>query len=247
MSGDILLSVCRDVRHSPAPGHMSAQDRPAQKLRESVARQPRFHGRCHFCDVAFGSGEQYEVHHLDGDHTNEDPANLVPACVLCHAPFHLDLVARRWKDRAGYIIFLPEVSQAHLNNLLQVIAIAKIEQMRQGSRMQGPPEASVAAPDSPVLHVTSLYIALTRRASVVEHLPDGTVGRPGLSRPATLARVLTEMSDADYAQRETLLHGLRYLPDETVMLEEAKQWKEDGAAFSRLDVSEWARIANVAT
>lgn len=243
MSNDLLLSVCRDVRHAPAPGHMTAQDGPARKLREAVIRQQRFQRRCHFCDFAFGSSEQYEVHHLDGDHANTDPANLVPVCVLCHAPFHLDLVARRWKDRAGTIIFLPEVSQAHLNNLLQVIFFAKAEQMRQGASLpKTGAEPPAEAPESPTLHATSLYIDLTRRAALVEQLPDGSVGRPGLSKPATLARVLTEMSDADYARRDTLLHGLRYLPDELVMLDESRQWKDAGAAFSQMDVAAWGRI-----
>lgn len=249
MRQPIHLSVCRDVRHVPAPAHLAAgpmQDPTGTKVRQTVIRQSRFGGRCVFCDFAFGDGGAFDVHHLDGDHTHQDPDNLVPACTLCHAPFHLDLVSQRWRDGPGRIIFLPELSQVHLNNLLQVIFFAKVEQEAQGMRMTGSTDDGVASvPESPVLHATSLYLSLARRADYVERLPDGSPGRPGLSQPAVLAKVLKEMSDEEYAQRDQLLHGLRYLPDESWMLDQARQWKAQDSAFTQLDVSNWASIAGM--
>lgn len=246
----ISLSVCRDVRYLPVPGHTSLADREAARLRKSVITQPRFARRCHFCDFAFGSGEHFEVHHLDDDHSNAGADNVVPICTLCHAPFHLDLVNRRWRSNPGKIIYLPEIDQPKLNNLLQVIFFAKSEQKdvrndEATSQTTGFDPGTNAA-TSPLIHANSLYVAIERRARPVECLPDGTIGRPGLSAPSTLARVLTEMTDEDYANRDSLLHGLRYLPGEAHLVDEARHWKENGGAFAGLDVAAWSAIAGLA-
>lgn len=210
-----------------------------------VMAQPRFGRRCAYCDFAFGTSDHFEVHHLDGDHTNASPDNMVPICVLCHAPFHLDLVTRRWHGHSGKIIFLPEMTQIQLNNLLQAIFFAKSEQQGMGV-VTNPSSAGSAEPDSPIIRANSLYVALERRAALVEQLPDGSVGRPGLSTPSTLARVLTEMTDEEYAKRDVLLHGLRYLPSEGHLVDLAKEWKTLGAAFTGLDVAAWPAIAGMA-
>jgi intracellular multiplication protein IcmJ len=229
----ISLSVCRDVRHMPVPGHTSVADREAARLRKAVIEQPRFGRHCYYCDFAFGQSESFEVHNLDGDHTNTGPDNTAPICLLCHAPFHLDLVARRWRPDAGVMIYLPEVEQSRLNNLLQVVYFAKAEQ--QDVQTQDADTEVV----SPLVHASSVLIELQRRADVVEKFQEG------LSKPATLARVLTEMSDADYQRRDELLKGLRYLPPELRLIEEAKQWKMHGAAFAGLDVGAWLAIAGM--
>ncbi|TAL63651.1 MAG: HNH endonuclease [Burkholderiaceae bacterium] len=241
----ISLSVCRDVRHAPIPGHTSLADGSASRLRQSVVMQPRFGRRCYFCDFSFGASEHFEIHHLDGDHSNSGADNVVPVCTLCHAPFHLDLVTRRWRSSPGKIIYLPELGQAELNNLLQAIFFAKSEQqfMVPSEPVKDP---GAVVTEAPVLSANSLFVALERRAAYVEALPDGTSGRPGLATPSTLARVLTEMTDADYAQRDVLLHGLRYLPSETYLVEEARHWKEDGAAFAGLDIAAWPAVAGMA-
>ncbi|MGH8156554.1 MAG: HNH endonuclease [Rhodanobacter sp.] len=230
----ILLSVCRDVRFRPAPGHTSAADLRAAKFRQAAIGQTRFGRRCYFCDFGFGQGDDFEVHHLDGDHTNTQPDNLVPVCVWCHAPWHLDLLALRWREDPGQIIYLPEIKQAQLNNLLQVIAYAKAEQQRQGKLTDPNATATGSLPKA-----NTLYIELARRSQWVEQ------GREGLSQPAILARVLTEMSEEDYRQRDTLLQGLRYLPPEGRLVEQAVPWHEPGAAFAALDVSSWPSIAGL--
>lgn len=42
---------------------------------------------CHFCN--FVDKRYIEIHHLDGDHTNDTEGNLVAACTLCHRQHHL--------------------------------------------------------------------------------------------------------------------------------------------------------------
>lgn len=43
------------------------------------------HGReCTNCDAV----DELEVHHRDGDRTNNDPENLLPLCTDCHSAVH---------------------------------------------------------------------------------------------------------------------------------------------------------------
>lgn len=64
---------------------------------------------CYFCPelvVEYGGigGRNLVVHHLDGDHANNDPANLASAHWDCHASHHARIgsVLRRRMDPADY-------------------------------------------------------------------------------------------------------------------------------------------------
>jgi len=53
-------------------------------------------GRCAVCS----SGEHLHVHHIDGDATHDDPANLVALCERCHATAHIQM-RRGGKEGVG--------------------------------------------------------------------------------------------------------------------------------------------------
>ncbi len=57
-------------------------------------------GRCVFC----GGASHMHVHHIDGDHENNDPGNLAPLCVRCHR------VVERYYGAAS-----PEEFAAHID------------------------------------------------------------------------------------------------------------------------------------
>lgn len=40
---------------------------------------------CHWCGAVVTWGVDLETDHLDGDKTNNDPANLMPACQACNS------------------------------------------------------------------------------------------------------------------------------------------------------------------
>lgn len=236
MIPEISLSVCRDVRRMPLINHTSNRDKGAERLREMVISQGRFGRRCYFCDFAFGMTDGYEIHNLDGDHTNNDPENLAPICELCHAPFHLDLVSRKWPSDPGKIIFLPEISQPELNNFLQAIFYSMGMQMASSNGSDANP---------PIAHPHTVYQRLMNRAKLVEQNSLGEVVRPGLSNPFVLSRVLVEMGDDDYAQRDVLLAGCRYLPAADYFVDQVSKWNANGAAFSRLDIGAWPGVAGI--
>jgi len=231
----ISLSVCRDIRRAPLPNHMSSRDKNAGRVRELVIGQARFGRRCYFCDFAFGTSDIFEVHHLDGDHTNGATENLVPVCEMCHAPFHLELIGRKW-SKPGAIIFLPELSQPELNNLLQAMFYSMAMQVIGGQ--ETPAHAPIAQPHT-------VYRRLLARRAQVEQDQSGTVIREGFSEPVKLGHVLLDprLTDEQYATRDQLLAGCRYLPDPEYFVAKAGQWNAHGAAFSRLDLAAWPGVA----
>ena len=236
MISQISLSVCRDVRRTPLVNHMSSRDKGAERARELVIGQGRFGRRCYFCDFAFGMTDSYEVHNLDGDHTNQAPENLVPVCELCHAPFHLDLVGRKWSGNPGKIIFLPEMSQPELNNLLQAIFYSIAMQVVGNGT-----EPAI----EPVAHPHTVYRRLLERAPLVEQNALQEVVRPGLSDPLVCSRVLLDMDETTFAQRDNVLAGCRYLPHPDYFVTKASTWNAHGAAFSRLDLEAWPGVAGL--
>lgn len=75
---------------------------------------------CQFC--GYKSEYFQEVHHLNHNHKDMSPNNLVCACPLCHRNFHLPaLHAANFAE----IIYLPELSQAELNHICRALAISK--------------------------------------------------------------------------------------------------------------------------
>lgn len=238
MINQISLSVCRDIRRTPLVNHMSSRDKNAERVRDLVINQGRFGRRCYFCDFAFGTSDCFEVHHLDGNHTNDAPDNMVPVCELCHAPFHLDLIGRKWANRPGAIIFLPELSQPELNNLLQAIFYSMAMQVAGGEQASAQP---------PIAHPHTVYRRLLDRRAQVEQDQHGAVIRSGLSDPINLSVVLLSsvLTDEQYAGRDQLLAGCRYLPDPEYFIARAAQWNAHGAAFSRLDLAAWQGVAGV--
>lgn len=230
----ISLSVCRDVRRMPLLAHTSYKDEASKRLREVVIGQSRFGRRCYYCDFPFGSSDHFEVHNLDHDHQNEELANLVPVCELCHAPFHLDLVTRKWPGDVGKVIFLPELTQPELNNLLQAAFYAMaVKKVGEENKSEGQPN----------VHPHVLYQKLEARADQVERNAKGDILRAGLSKPFVLGRVLAEMDDDAYAKRDELFKGLRFLAPQTHFVAQAQNWNGNDCAFSKLDLAAWPEIA----
>ncbi|HDS64269.1 MAG TPA: HNH endonuclease [Methanofollis liminatans] len=65
-----------------------------KRLRDRIVT--REGGRCAVC----GSGEHLHVHHINGDATHDDPANLVALCERCHATAHIEM-RRGGKEGVG--------------------------------------------------------------------------------------------------------------------------------------------------
>ena len=151
---------------------------------------------CRFC-VLDAAGWQ-EAFHLDGDHGNASPGNVVSACPLCHLCQHLD---RPTLHEEAALIWLPELSQA------AVIALARSAHLVLRAHGE-PPHMDRGRPvrrEATLAPAWAALHALRGRAGVARD-------RLGTASPLDLAAALLGIERAAPTRGPTLLNGLRLLP-----------------------------------
>lgn len=127
------------------------------------------------------------VHHLDHDYAHHEIRNLVPACSLCLRSLRLDVVANR--NEAAEIIYLPEMTQAEVNNLVYAC---------MAWQASGGDESVTAERTLQMLELRKLvaqqFLALTHQSGVAE-----------------LADFLLRLPEKAYRQRWRFLKDIRLL------------------------------------
>lgn len=73
---------------------------------------------CYYC--GFQSDRYQEVHHLDHNHENNDPSNLVTVCPLCHQNHHLNLADLH---KGATLIWCPNLTQQEINDFCRLLFI----------------------------------------------------------------------------------------------------------------------------
>lgn len=183
-----------------ADSHASESDSAFQAVRKTVLERDDY--GCRFCAFKVSptkTGASWQdVHHLDDDHGNNDPTNLVTACCLCHQCFHLGLAGSK---RGGILIYLPEIGQAELHHISRAIFIA-------------------IATKSPFAdHARSLFAAFESRQM---HLEE-SIAR-GASNPSYMGQAFLSMTDEQYDKRMDALRGVRLLPYPERFQEQISFW-----------------------
>ena len=74
--------------------------------------------RCYFCD--FNDLKFLEIHHLDGNHSNNNESNLVPACTLCHRVHHLSWCL---SDKAASLGICHDLDQVQVNHIVRFMIV----------------------------------------------------------------------------------------------------------------------------
>lgn len=154
---------------------------------------------CGFVDRA-----HLEVHHLDGDHKNDSPENLVPICHFCHLTQHIGLAG---KNGEATIIWLPEIEQAALSHVARTVMVARYAStMAESGR--GTQRRDIAPLKSISIRASSVMNALqSREAKAQEQL--------GTTEPLVLASAMQKLANESretYDKRDEYLFGLRLLP-----------------------------------
>jgi intracellular multiplication protein IcmJ len=175
---------------------------------------------CGFCGQV--SGRWQERFHLDDDHTNNAPENVVAACPLCHLAQHLE--RPRIHEEAA-LIWLPEMSQRALIALVRTLHLAL---RAAGERVDA--EVASSGRSGTSAHLYRAHQELLARTTPAK-------ARLGTSSPRTLGAALRALPAAAYARRDQLLGGLRLLPlgrlyhgDQDVYPEVLATWAQLGAA-----------------
>ena len=151
---------------------------------------------CRFCGLD-AAGWQ-EAFHLDGDHGDASPGNVVPACPLCHLCQHLDRPTLR---EEAALIWLPELGQA------AIVALARSAHLVLRAHGE-PPHMDRGRPVRREATLASAWASLHALRGRAAAAKD----RLGTASPLDLAAALLGVDRTAPSRRPPLVHGLRLLP-----------------------------------
>lgn len=208
-----------------------------ERVRGRIMERDRF--VCRFCGIhttpsnGHPSG-YFEVHHLDDDHHNNRPDNLVTACPFCHMVFTAGLRGDNLGLRHGgnptdsaHLLWLPGISQNLLNRLshvvFQVLRLTAVEVDEHG--LDGLRESA-----------RQMQEQILDKGSRGIDIVFGRDLQGELMRCHHLYDVLRQLSGPDYAQRQKI-DGLRLWPRREVFAEQIDYWKTH--AWKSLPPSSW--------
>lgn len=176
--------------------------------------------KCHFCD--FRSLKHQEIHHLNEDHSDNSPDNLVTVCPLCHQSSHLDSMSL---VNGGRIIWLPEMSQQELNYICRSAFLAS-------EYVQNSKEKDKSAIFKMAKIIESSF---EERAAVVEqHIYQGA------SDPATFASALMDFEKDMYEDRSEYVKNFKLLHFQTRYPVQTKYWSRE--TFKGIPVESWLNL-----
>lgn len=178
-----ILSVKRKLWRKD-DDHAALADAAFVKTREDILR--RDNHTCKHC--AFKASKYQEIHHLDDNHQNNNTANLVTVCTLCHQVYHVGMCAMR---NGGFIAVLPELTQTEINNIARALFVSEL-----------------IANDDIKDRLKSLYAIFQFRGTDTLKTLFGI----DISSPFTFAEVLSNCPDEMYARRQDLFGSLRLVP-----------------------------------
>jgi intracellular multiplication protein IcmJ len=235
---DLVLSSKRSVWRMH--DHADEADKAFRLVRKIVLEASDY--ACQFC--GHRSEKYQEVHHIDDNHKNNKPSNLATSCPLCHQVFHVGLAGMK---EGGDLVYVPELSQAEINQVALVIWLTK---EAEGQKFSDPSQATLQAR----LHAraTTLEGMIgNRRGTVLLRLksalkdtafPQEFLDKLKLSHlsPTLLSSALMALPDALYEKRGDLLGGLRIFPNAVRFRERIKFWSQEQAAV--LPLPTWYKI-----
>ena len=156
---------------------------------------------CQFC--GFRSKKFQKLLFKDGDFNNTSSDNIVTTCFFCHQVMHVDVVPIM---KSGALIWLPEISQTHLNNLMRCVYVARISQ-------------------GPIMETARsiLEMLMERRQEAKKRIST--------DEPYILSTVMSNyLEPGQYKQANNKLSGIRLLPlDRRIVKEgdiEFNQWPQ---------------------
>lgn len=203
---------------------------PGRAQGQSLRARP---SRCDTCGAPGGEGGVLLEEHLVGS------GKAKYLCPLCHSCLHLDFAGRQ---KAGRVIWLPEVSQEQLNLmcLAMFVAFAKAGVYRKNEDTKGVIDAS-----------NRLYHAFERRSESIEIFLGGSavkslIPRQSLSSPAHIASLLIRAQREGALTAKTLasrIDGMRLLPAPKAF--EAYIGQVSRIVTTRYPVTSWTGRVNV--
>ncbi len=168
-------------------------DRRFDTFSQKVWQRDEF--TCQFCGLQ--SKKYQEVVNLDQNYTNNKVSNLVTACSLCTQCFFLEAVETYG---GGTLIYLPEVSQNHLNGFCHLLFVAMNNNTRYKETAQ------------------NAYRSLKLRAQVIED-----EWGMQLQEPTILGQIIIESDNKDLLDKK-IFNTIRLLPSRAGFRVQNNDW-----------------------
>lgn len=160
----------------------------------------RDHNTCRYC--GFESDKYQVIVNHDHNYINNKANNLVTACIFCAQCFFLDQIGKN-NNTGGYIIYLPEISQADLNHTCRVIFTSLLRDAPYKGKLQ------------------YSYLSLKDRSNVVDEIFG-----PNSSNPNIFGQALIDSNFSPEQLQHSALSNLRLLPERNYFTQEIKYWKQ---------------------
>lgn len=127
--------------------------------------------------------------------------NLACACIFCAQCFFLDGIGQD-NNWGGTLIYLPEISQADLNNFSRVLFSSMLRDAPYKGKLQ------------------TAYLSLKDRENVINEIFG-----PKSSDPLTFGQSLIDSNLSDEQLKHPLMAQIRLLPDRKCFTQEVLYWK----------------------
>lgn len=225
----LVISSHRGRWRARAGGEPSASDKAFQKVKPTVLAKDGH--RCVYCGLRMegkdtGGVSVMEVHHLDCDHENNDPKNLVTTDHFCHAHNHIGFLGKM-----AVMGVIPEISIADMNHLLRTIGVAMLtgdDEMKADAR--------------------EIY-------EILRSSSDDFAGVWGTKNPADIGNALLALPNEAYRVRDVTLDGARVIfdldsPSNKLFIERVaakahglikpSSWKDISDGYLNENMAEWA-------
>lgn len=159
----------------------------------------RDNNTCRYCGFA-ANKHQVVVNH-DQNYSNNKANNLVTACIFCAQCFFLDQIGKN-NNTGGYVIYLPEITQADLNHTCRVLFSSLLRDAPYKGKLQ------------------NTYLSLKDRTAFVDEMFG-----PNSSNPNIFGQALIDSNfNAEQLNHPALLN-LRLLPERKCFSEAILYWK----------------------
>lgn len=167
----------------------------------------------------------FEVHHMDDNHQNNDPSNLLTVCPFCHSVFHCGNAGHR---ESGSIIWAPWIRQEDLNASVHVLFILMSFEHPDEQTIKKAQVGQTQENLDFVIETAKLARERYQALQSFGDLAEKNLGA-GMSSAATLGEslmVLGKKNDKAYQRRQVFLRGARFLPDFGYYIPQIKYWSK---------------------
>ena len=165
----------------------------------------------------------FEVHHIDDDHHNNRPENLLTVCPFCHSVFHCGNAGHR---ESGSIIWAPWITQEDLNATIHGLFILMTFEHPTPADLKKAEESRTQDQLKSYAEVGRLARERYEVLQSFSDLAEQHIGA-GMSNAETLGEalmVLARSNEKAYERRAVFLKGARFLPDYGYYAKAARYW-----------------------